>query len=338
MEDASPSVWDRVEEMVDRAPSVRALYAHRLHLLAAALWRRRGQTIAPELRAEERRAATMALAVPLLLGRARAAYPGPLMLMKGPEAAAHYPDPGTRYFRDLDLLTDDAPTAQRALVAAGFIEVGDRADYVAAQHLCPLAWPGLPLIIEVHREPNRPPWLPAPPAAAILELAVPSATGASGIVAPAPGAHALLLAGHVWSDKPLGRLIDLVDIAALLGSDDRSLAGDLALAWGWDGMWQTTLAAADALMADGHRPRSLSTWARNLEQVRERTVLEDHLARVTAPAGTVPLRRVPACVTASLGRALARRSDERWADKLGRSRLALTHALMARSEHERTLP
>jgi hypothetical protein len=337
LSEADP-VWDRVEALIDLAPSPAALRAHGMHLLAAGIWRSRGHTISEELRAEERRAAAMAMAASLLLTRARAAYTGRLMLMKGPEIAIRYPDPAARYFRDLDLLADDAEAAQRALTAAGFVEVGAPADYVGAQHLCPLAWPGLPLVVEVHREPNRPQWLSAPTAAEIFELATASATGVEGLLAPIPAAHALLLAAHAWAHKPLGRLVDLVDLAVALPAGDRALAGELARDWGWDGIWQVAHGAADAVIAGEHRPLSLSTWARHLERVRDRSVLEDHLARIAAPAWTVPLRRVPAAVGATLGGTVRRRGDERWRDKLTRSRLAVAHAFMDRSEHERTLP
>ena len=109
-----------------------------------------------ELRVDEQIAAIKALAVPVLLKRVRDAYDGPLVLMKGPEVGAHYPAPAVRPFCDLDFLVDDPAAAHRAMVAAGFLEVGDAARYDGAHHLRPLAWPGLPLFIELHREANRP--------------------------------------------------------------------------------------------------------------------------------------------------------------------------------------
>ena len=45
--------------------------------------------------------------------------------MKGPEVAAHYPVPSDRPFGDLDLLVEDPEAAQRALIAAGFVEFGE---------------------------------------------------------------------------------------------------------------------------------------------------------------------------------------------------------------------
>jgi hypothetical protein len=333
MAETDVKLWERAEALVDRAPSVAALRAHGLHLLAARSWRARGRIVSPDLRAEEHRAAMLALAAPVVLDRARAAYGGQLMLMKGPEVARHYRDPGARAFRDLDLLVDDPPAAQRALVAAGFIEGGHPDRYARAQHLRPLAWPGLPLVVELHRRPNCPPWLQPPPTHTLLDLGVPSRAGVDGVLAPAPPVHALLLAAHGWAHRPLGRIADLIDVLAVLGSADRAAANDLALEWRWEGLWGAVIAAADALMAGQQRPASLSIWARHLERARERSVLETHLARVAAPAWALPLSGAPRSVGAALVHSASRDSEEHWADKLRRSRLAVAHALMPESAH-----
>ena len=110
----------------------------------------------------------------------------------------------------------------------------------------------------------------------------------------------------------MGRLVDLVDVVAVLGEGDRTAADGLAREWGWHGLWRTTLALADAVLAgDGH-PLSLKTWARHFEDARERTVLEDHIARAAAPAWTVPRTSAPRAVTAALARTTARRPGEGW--------------------------
>ncbi len=332
------SIWQRVEELVDRAPSVEVLRAHRLHLAAARIWRARGLAIPDQLAAAERRAAGFMLAAQVLLERCRAAYDGQLMLMKGPEAAAWYRHPSDRCFRDLDLLADDAPAAQRALLAAGFREVGNADAYTGAQHLCPLIWPGIPLIIELHRHPNLPAWLPRPSASAILAEAVPSMTGITGLDAPDPAAHTLLLVGHGWAHRPLGRLGDLLDVAAILEGAGRVRTSKLATTWGWEGIWRISLEATDAVLAGRGRPLALDIWARHLSRVRDRTVLENHIAQVVAPACALPARRVPAAMAGVLRGTAARRDDEHWTHKLRRSRLAVAHALMPTSSHEQTLP
>jgi hypothetical protein len=331
------AVWDRVAELVDRAPSVQSLMAHRLHLVAARVWHSRGLAVPADLQVEARRAAMIAVAAGPLLERARAAYGGKLMLMKGPEAAARYRDPGDRFFCDLDLLADDASAAQHGLLKAGFVQCGNPVAYDQAQHLCPLTWPGIPLFIELHRRPSSPTWLPRPTADEILNRAVPSATGVDGLLAPAPSVHALLLLAHSWAEAPLGRLADLIDVAAVLPRDGRAGAAELARDWGWEGMWRIALGAVDAVLGDNRGPASLSVWARHLTRARDRSVLENHIARVAAPAWALPVSRAHVAIASAIKVTATRRDDELWADKLRRSGLAVAHAFMPKSRHEQTL-
>lgn len=331
------TLWDRVDHLVDRAPTVHALAAHRLHLAAARVWRARGSEVPPELEAEERRAALIAMPAHALLERARAAYAGKLLLMKGAEVAAYYRHPSDRFYCDLDLLADDAPAAQRALIEAGFVQCGDAQPYDRAQHLCPVMWPGVPLFIEIHRRPNSPGWLPPPQTEEILDRSVPSATGVDGLLAPDPAAHALLLVAHSWTQAPLARLADLIDVAAVLGGDRRRQAEARARRWGWEGMWRIALRAGDAVLSDGAWPASLSVWARHLASARDRTVLEDHIARIAGPAAAMPVSRAPAAIVSAMRVTTTRGDEELWSRKLRRSGLAVVHAFMARSRHDRAL-
>jgi len=330
-------LWARVDELVDRAPGVPGLRAHGLHLLAARRWRSRGLPVPADLVQQQRTAEMVAMAAPMLLRRARAAYDGELMLMKGPEVAAHYRHPSDRGFHDLDLLADDAPAAQRALVAAGFAHFGRPAGYDHSQHLCPLIWPGIPLVIELHRRPNQPPWLPPVSARDVLEHSMPSATGVHGLLAPTPSAHALLVAAHSWCHQPLGRLADLLDVAVVLANGGRSDADDLARRWRWDGIWRVVIGVTDAILGHNASHASLSIWARHLGSTRERTVLEAHLARLAAPASAVPLRSAPSALAGVVRSTATRRDAEPWSDKLRRSRLAFAHAFKHCSDHQRHL-
>lgn len=329
---------NRLEALVDRAPTLSALRAHGLHLAAARIWRTRGTPVPADLDREARRAAVVAMATPVLLERVRHAYDGRLLLMKGPEAAAWYREPSDRFFRDLDLLADDPSAAQRALVAAGFMELGNPSRYETAQHLRPLIWPGVPLVLEIHRYPNCPAWLPCPDSHAILEQSVPSATGIAGLLAPHPSVHALLLTGHGWAHQPLGRLIDLLDVASVIAGGDRSYAEEVAQGWGWKGAWRTTISFADAILSETEPPAHLGVWGGHLRVARERTVLENHLARLAAPVCALPITRVPRAMASVVRSTATRSGDETWALKLQRSRLAAVHALMDKSSHERTLP
>jgi hypothetical protein len=331
-------LWARVEELVCRAPTVESLLAHRLHLMAARVWRSREWTIPLRLESEERRAGMIALPAHPLLARAQAAYGGQLLLMKGAEVAAHYRHPSDRFFCDLDLLADDASAAQQALIEAGFVQCGDPAAYEHEQHLCPLVWPGVPLFIEVHRRPKSPGWLPDAPVDEILEHSLPSATGVEGLLAPDPAAHALLLVAHGWAaHAPLSRIADLIDVAVLVPGDERRRADELARRWGWEGMWRVAVRAGDAVLGDAAWPASLNVWARHLRSGRDRTVLEDHIARIAAPTAALPASRAPATLARALKGATTRHQGELWSQKLRRTLLAVAHAFMARSRHHRAL-
>ncbi len=328
-------MWARIAELVDRAPSLDVLRAHRLQFLAASLWRERGSMIPPELADEVRLAATTTVAAPVLLSRAKAAYHGRLMLMKGLEVAVRYPDPASRSFTDLDLLAEEPDAAQHALIGAGFVELQTGRDYSGEQHLAPLAWPGVPLVVELHRRPNCPPYLRPPPRDELFGMAVPSETGIDGLLAPAPAAHALLLAAHAWTHNRLGRLGDLIDLAVMLTPDRRVEADALARRWGWERMWGTALSVADALLAGGPPAVALRTWARHLPEVRELSVLENHITRLTAPAFALPPRQAAREVGLAMRDTVARDRDERWSSKLYRSALAARDAFRDTSHHDR---
>lgn len=331
------TVWGRVEEIVHRADSVDALKRHGVELVAAHVWRQRGRPVPDELYVDERIAAIRTLAVPVLLNRIRAAYDGRLVLMKGPEVGARYPDPALRPFRDLDFLVDDPPAAHAALKAAGFVELGDATRYEGAHHLGPLVWPALPLGIELHREPHCPPWLTPPDAAELLQLTRPSTTQVSGLFGLVPAAHAVLLAAHSWAHEPLGRLLDLIDVNAVLETEhDRDLAYELAVRWRLARVWRTTIAAADALLGGSDSIPVLRTWARHLACVRKRTVFETHLTRWAGPACGLPengMRRLGGA-TRIFTEAARPREDERWLDAIRRTRLAIAHAPRPQSEHD----
>ena len=106
--EAGDAIWRRVQELVCATSSVDALRHHGVELIAARAWSGQGRPVPDELRLDERIAAIRTLGVPVLLRRIREAYDGTLIFMKGPEAAARYPDPALRQFCDLDFLVDDA--------------------------------------------------------------------------------------------------------------------------------------------------------------------------------------------------------------------------------------
>ena len=327
-----------IERLVDTAPSLEALRKHRLQLAAARLWRSHGREVPADFVSEERAAAVRAMLARCILGKVRSAYEGDLMLLKGPEVAAHYPVPSDRAFRDLDLLVEDPAAAHRALLGAGFVQVADPALFGSYHHhLTPLMWPGAPLVVEVHRRPSRPEWLEPVTGESMFRVAVPSATGLTGLLAPDPAAHAVLVVAHAWKHDPLGNLGQLLDAAALLASADHRRADAFARAWGWERMWNTTLAVMDAVLGEKRQGLASKLWARHLLDVRERVVLENHIARLAAPVWSVPASDVPQAVARALRSTAAPEPDEDWRTQLRRSRLAIAHAFRPRSEHEQSL-
>jgi hypothetical protein len=329
------TIWASVDRLIGAAPDGRALTVHRLEPLAARRLRALGRIVPEEAAESERLGAAFALAAAAHLARARAAVEGPLLVVKGPEVAALYPDPATRVSRDVDLVAPDAGAAQRQLLAAGFAEAGSADYYADAAHLVPLAWPGLPVEVEVHARPNWPPWLEAPSAEALLDGAVPSATGVDGLLAPAPERHALVLAAHAWTHGPLTRLRDLLDVALMTAEADRDEIERVAEAWRMTRLWRTTDALATALFLGGAAPRPLRTWARNLTEARERTVLEQHVARWVGWHAALPRRLAVRATVDELRDDLTPERGETWGSKVRRSGRAVRNAFVPRSKHER---
>jgi hypothetical protein len=331
------ALFERVDALVARSPSLVDLRHHGVELLAARTWHERGREVPDELRARKRLAAARALAVTPVLERVRAASEGPLLLMKGPEVAALYLDPAARSFRDVDVIVRDAPDTQRRLLSAGFVETGDPKLFEGIHHLRPLQWPGLPLVVEVH---HRPKWVDslAPPVVdELMEGAVPCRAGVRGVLAPSPAHHAVMMAAHAWAHRPLSRLRDLIDVALLAGEADPDELRKLARCWGVQKVWATTTRAVDALLGTGRRPASISIWARHLPAAREQTVLESHVQNSLSALWGLPGAHAIAAAAGAVGADLTPGDDERWPAKLTRSRTALANAFVRKSKHDEAL-
>jgi hypothetical protein len=232
---------------------------------------------------------------------------------------------------------EDAEAAQRSLLDAGFQAVGDPALYEDIHHLRPLAFPGLPVTIELH---SRPKWidgLTPPPPAELFGIAVERGASLDGVLTLPAGHHALMLAAHSWGHEPLRRLRDLVDVAAVAQGLDRDMLRGLAAAWRMERAWTTTIGAADALFLGGSAPWAVRVWARNLEKARERTVFENHLARWLSNFWALPVPDAVKSLGSTLGREIRPGPDETWGAKLSRSAKAVRNAALRRSEHDESL-
>jgi hypothetical protein len=153
------------------------------------------------------------------------------------------------------------------------------------------------------------------------------------VSALAPAAHALVQAAHGWSHDELGRLGNLIDVAVTLQRADESEAAALARRWGCSRLWRTTRAAIGDVLEGTGRSMAVSLWARQLREVRERTVVEWHVKTALAPVWGLPRRRVLAAVVARAHATATPAELESWPAKVRRARLASRNAGVARSEH-----
>jgi hypothetical protein len=258
-----------------------------------------------------------------LVERIRASCDGQLVLYKGPEVACRYPS-FARRFSDIDVITGDAPRLYQTLLQNGFVPAPDeRGTPDEHHHLEELRWPTISLRLEVHSSPN---WLPSmrpPPLDEILEASVPSALDIDGVDAPTPLHHTLMLVAHAWRDEPLQTLRDLVDIAALAVSVDEHELDRTAAAWGLERVWRVTRRAIDHLLDGGPSSFPLRSWARHLEEVRERSVFEHHLMRWLSPYSELPPAAALARNLSVLRREISPGAGESWLEKLGRTTKAL---------------
>src|SRR5258708_6140907 len=90
LEGAPETALARLYEAAVHAPLV-DIEAHRVELVAATALRDRGLEVPASLAAFERRAAVTTLVAPAILTEVRRVCEGRILLMKGPEVAAHYP-------------------------------------------------------------------------------------------------------------------------------------------------------------------------------------------------------------------------------------------------------
>lgn len=332
--------WDAVDRLIDRLNTDLVL-AHGLGPLAARRLRMSSRPLPEELYREDRAAATANLVAPALLTRAREAYDGPLLLLKGPEIANRYPDRARR-FGDLDLLAGDPEAAHAALLSAGF-RLQDRewppAGYDEVRrphyHLHPLEWRDLALRVEIHRHVKWPEGLEPPSNDGFFQAAVPSSTGVEGLLAPHPNFHAVLLASHAWGEVPMRKLRDLVDVMVFVDDAQREELALLAHRWRFDRAWKATIDAADWLLNNAPEPGFVRIWARYLRHLREPTVVEMHLQEWLSPFSLVPPRLAFRRAGAAMLRDLRPWPEQTWADKGRQTVRSLLHPLSPKSAHDR---
>ena len=279
--------WEHALELVGAAVG-RSQQAHGLELLAQRTRRERGELVSRRGAYAEQLTAIRVLAAEDLLRRVRAAYDGPIVLIKGLEVALLYPDPVLRPFGDLDLLVPDTAALQGSLLAAGFEEVMDPDLFIDIHQERPVALPGAPLAIELHKWPKWPDFLQPPPIEELLDVAVESRSGVAGILRLPDAHHAVVVAAHAWTHGPLNHPRQLLDVAILAEGIPRGELQAVAERWGIERIWQTTISCADSLFGDAPRTAAERLWARHLRSLRERTVAESHLEYYLSPFWAYP--------------------------------------------------
>jgi hypothetical protein len=334
---AADDLWEAVDALIDRAPSLDDLREHRLQLLAERHWVRSGRPVPLTLSAEKAVAAAFALPIPSLLARISSAWDGPMIILKGAELSRRYPAELLRPSGDIDLLVGDAPAAHAALCSAGFVATGDPRRYVGIHHLQPLVWPNVPVAIELHHAPKWVDGLDPPSTSELFRFAVPATCSVEGFQTLAPAAHAVVLAVHAWAHEPLRNLRDLIDIAVLTAEADIAEVDRIARQWGVSHLWRTTHSVMESLFSGGTRPLALRLWARHLEAVRGRTVAESHLSGWLSPFWALPATMALRHSSNRIWDDLRPVPGEAWPVKLSRARLAVQHAAVRRSSHDRML-
>lgn len=220
------------------------------------------------------------LAAEAALREMRTVFDGTLVLLKGLELSSRYPDPTDRPFGDIDVLTDEPDRLQATLIDLGY-EAGERAPFEVRVHYhdVPLQHPGLPIFVEVHRNPGWLAGMTPPSLETLLAMTAPSATGIAGLMALESPAHAVYLAVHSWRHRPFWRPQDLDDIESLLqheGTADE--ATRLAQDWGVSRIWSYYLNDIASRAGEARQKAVVRLFGKAPTSRRRRSARSDYLA------------------------------------------------------------
>jgi hypothetical protein len=287
--------WPELFAMIDRHPAERGLRFHGLAPLAVAHWRDVGRPIPSTVASAQAEQAALALEAERLVRHSRGVIDGPLMLIKGLEVAARYPDPTLRALRDVDLLVPDALSAQDALLAAGYLKQKGAGialhprSYDDLHQLCPLEYPGMSLPIEMHRHPHWPTWARPPTFDELYECAVPSRLCIDDLVVPGVEHHALLVLAHSWARQPFEQLSQLVDFALLVEECDRSELRRIATRWRLDRLLGVADRAVESLLLSrGQDPLVMRWFAPHLRSLSVASHARRQVNRYLGSVAVIP--------------------------------------------------
>ena len=234
---------------------------------------------------------------PHILQRVRAAVPGRLLIIKGPEIAARYPAPHHRVYNDLDVLAERPGDVYGALRDAGWRPIHSGA-FDRTHQFPSLVDDTTSLPIEVHRRLAWPAWVRAPRPESLLERAVPSRLGIGGLETLDPVDHTLQLCAHSWLHRPFRALRDLLDVELFRQECDPRELDRRAREWGLERLWRLTARANDHLFRGaGRRPLGLALLGRHVLGVRPSSRLPEVVMKAIGRfAVTTPWRAVRSAV------------------------------------------
>jgi hypothetical protein len=273
-------LWTSLDHIIAAAPDAAALRTHGLGPIAAWRMRQRGEPVPADVERLALGAAYASVTAAPLLEQIVDILQEPVLVLKGPEVAALYPEHTMRTYGDLDLLVSDLVSAERRLIDAGFAELMPDRKLDGHHHDSPLGFSGMALMIELHRDPGWLSWLTPPSNGELMRTALPSATGVDGALALPPGQQALFLASHAWRHGPYTSLIHLIDIELARQQTDPLAIEALARRWGIERVWNHLCAMIDWFLYERRAaPGPVHLWwARHFEDQRDRSLLEYYLA------------------------------------------------------------
>jgi hypothetical protein len=309
-------IWSGVACTIDAHPDVARLRAHGLAPLAAAHWRDTGHSLTQAVDMDRVTATALGLQAERLLREVTSFADQPVLLLKGPEVAARYPELGLRDLTDVDILVADTDAMERSFSNAGWLEYtgpGELRWYDELHHAHPFVLPGSSLPIEPHRRPNWPIWGRAPGFPELHDAAVESAVAIDGLLAPKVEHHALLVLAHSWADVPFERFSQLIDFALLVEECDADELTKCARRWQLSRLLSVGLDAIDSLLL-GRRSDALTVrwFAPHLRALATPTRARAQFDRYASGFFvTSPTCATSAMAAGSLRRLRVRRRDRR---------------------------
>jgi hypothetical protein len=324
----SGGIWPGLFAIIDRNNDPEELEYHGLSALAADHWAEIGRPVPPEVRSRRVGYVASQLEAQRLVASTCLAIDGPIVLLKGLDVAARYPESTLRRVRDVDALVSDADRVHDSLLTSGFrpiVEAGaswQPHDYDDLHELAPVECPGISMRLEVHRRPNWPSWGTPPPLDEILEAAVASTVAMDGVLAPSLEHQTLLVLAHSWSRQSFLQLCQLVDFAVLVEHCDFDVVRRTARAWGLARLLDIGRHAVDSvLLSRRPDPRVVRWLAPQLRTLAIPSPARRQFDRYAATYFVLPPLRATWCLFEGLERRVrVRLRDERVRRAVGTSR------------------